>query len=181
MARWVATRPRSRPLLRHRAETSGDRFRAHPQVSRGSHLPLRAGIGANRRCAGWTARRTGKACRSAPGTPQDGRRPHARSSAARADPDPVKVPAPPAHQMASHPMRFLPLGPDSALAALAWFPLFATRSHPLKRRAIRLGPLRDRRAHRRTALSSWIDGRYAEAQSKHSRDTEAIPAGRTAA
>ncbi len=41
------------------------------------------------------------------------------------------------------PIRFLTLGPDSAIAALEWFPLVATRSHPLKRRVIRVAPLRD--------------------------------------
>ena len=144
MARWVAYPVLGRVrCFASRAEKSGDHSRAKPQVSRGSHLPLRAGIGATRRCAGWPVRRAGTACRPALGTLPGGRRPHARSSAARADPDPVRVPAPPAHQMASQAMRFLPLGPNSALAAPDWFPLVATRCQPLKRRGIRLVPLRD--------------------------------------
>src|SRR5258708_24809446 len=45
--------------------------------------------------------------------------------------------------MASQLIHFLPLGPESALGALEWFPLVATRSQPVKRRVIRLFPLRD--------------------------------------
>src|SRR5712691_8586019 len=45
--------------------------------------------------------------------------------------------------MASQPIRFLPLRPESAVAALEWFPPVATRSQPLQRRVIRLFPLRD--------------------------------------
>ncbi len=54
------------------------------------------------------------------------------------------VRAPPAHQIASQPIRFLPLGPDSGLVALESFPLVASRCQPLKRRGIRLAPVHDR-------------------------------------
>jgi hypothetical protein len=110
---------------------------------RGTHLLLRAGIGARRRCAGRTTRPAGTTCRPAPRTPRVGQRPHARSSAAHADQGPAEVPAPPAHQTASQPIRFLPRRPNSVLAALPPFAPVATLCQPRTGRGIPLAPVRD--------------------------------------
>ena len=103
----------------------------------------RARTEAPRQSAGRGARSVGKVCRPKQHSPRDGSRPLGRSAGVHAGRGRAEVRAPPAHQIASQPIRFLPLVPDSALAALESFPLVATRCHPLKCCVIRLAPLRD--------------------------------------
>ena len=105
-----------------------------PPCPTGTRLWSAAGNEGLRRSVGCGVGSVRRACRQGLNSRRGGSRPRGPSVGAHAARDRAEVRAPPAHQMSSQPIRFLPLGPDSAVAALEEFPLVATPSQPMKRR-----------------------------------------------